>query len=132
VRAAVRNGLAIAGCLAALAVAGLVALLAMRSASVPPTQLATATVVVNADAVGGTAQLTVVEPVRFPSGGGSATVPAGTSFTTTNALLTGALGGPNGAPVGVTLSCQLKVRMWRGAPVIDVVRCAPAGTSPRG
>jgi hypothetical protein len=124
--------LTLIGCLLALAVAGIVALLAMRSASVPPTQLATATVVVDTNQAGGTAQLTVVEPVRFASAGGSATVPAGTMFTTTNATLTSAVTTPSATGVGVTLSCQLKVRLWRGAPVIDVVRCTPTGTSPRG
>jgi hypothetical protein len=124
--------LTLTGCLLALAAAGIVALLAMRSTSVPPTQLAMATVVVDANQTGGTAQLTVVEPVRFAAPGGSATVPAGTMFTTTNATLAGAVPTPSATGVGATLSCELKVRILRGAPVIDVVHCTPTETSPRG
>lgn len=128
----VRTALLLTGCLAALGVAGGLAAVALRSASVSPTQLARATVVVDTNDTGGTAKLTVLAPVRVSSGGGDRTVSAGTQFATTNALLAEALPPPGSAAVGVTLSCDLRVGSSHGQPVIDVVHCEPAKTSARG
>jgi hypothetical protein len=131
-RTAVRNALLLTGCLTALGVAGGLATVALRTASVSPTQLANATVVVDTNDEGGTAKLTVLASVRVSTGGGDRTVTAGTQFATTNALLTDALPAPGKAVVGSTLSCDLRVGSSQGQPVIDLVRCVPTKTSARG
>jgi hypothetical protein len=128
----VRNALLLAGCLVALAAAGGLAMLALRSASTSPTQLANTTVVVDTNEEGGTAKLTVLASVRVSSGGGDRTVSAGTQFATTNAMLAASLAKPGAAPVGSTLSCDIRVGSSQGQPVIDLVRCAPAKTTARG
>lgn len=116
-----------------LGAAGWLAAMAMHSTSVSPTQLATASVAVTSNEPGGSAKLTVLVPVEVPAPAGSRVVPAGTQFVTTSATLTGTLGDTPGAvAVGSTLSCDLRIGSGRGDPVIDVVRCVPAATSPRG
>jgi hypothetical protein len=132
VRPVARNVLVFVGCLAVLGVAGVLATTALRAATVAPTQLASAPVVVDANDADGAARLTVLAPVRFDSGGGTRVVAAGTQFTTTNALLTSALPAHGKAAVGATLTCDLRVSVSRGNPVIDLVRCQPAKTSARG
>lgn len=135
----VRTALTLAGCLTALVATGGVAVLALRSAGAPGTQETTATVVVDDNAAGGTARLTVLAAVHLGSASRGATLPAGTEFTTTSDTLSAALPGPRTAasaepspPVGATLSCDLLVRLDGNQPVIDLVRCAPATTSARG
>jgi hypothetical protein len=128
----VRGVLVLVGCLAALAVAGVLATTALRSATVAPTQLVTAPVVVDANESAGAARLTVLEPVWFDSGGGRRQVAAGTEFTTASALLADALPAHGAAAVGDTLSCAMRISISQGQPVIDLVHCAPAKTSPRG
>jgi hypothetical protein len=127
-----RNVLVFTGCLLVLGVAGGLATIALRSSTVATTQIATAPVVVDANNADGAAKLTVLAPVRFPSGAGQREVPAGTQFTTAGALLASALVAPATARVGTTLTCDLRIGVFRGEPVIDLVRCAPARTSPRG
>jgi hypothetical protein len=113
-------------------IAGGMATLALRSASVSPTQLATATVVVDSNDASGAAKLTVLNPVRFSSGAGQRVVAAGTQFTTTSALLAQALPAPSTVAIGDTLSCDLRVGTSHGQPVLDLVRCERAKTSARG
>ena len=128
----VRNALLLAGCLAAVGAAGGLASLALHSATVSPTQVARATVVVTANDTSGAARLTVLAPVWFDSGGGRREVPAGTQFVTASSLLIDALPPQSPAAVGDTLSCDLRVSMSGGQPVLDLVRCDPARTSARG
>jgi hypothetical protein len=130
--AALRGALVLIGCLVMLGAAGWLATLAMHSTSVSPTQLATASVVVDSNQPGGSARLTVLAPVKVAAPAGSRVVPAGTEFVTTNATLTGALPPPGAAAVGSTLSCDLRVGAASATPIIDVVSCVPAATSPRG
>jgi hypothetical protein len=59
-------------------------------------------------------------------------VAAGTQFVTANSLLVDSLPPPGAVAVGDTLSCDLRVSVSRGQPVLDLVRCAPARTSARG
>jgi hypothetical protein len=132
VRPAARNVLVLIGCLAVLGTAGGLATVALHTATVAPTQLATAAVVVDANDTEGTAKLTVLSPVSFNSGGGQQTVAAGTQFVTASALLAGSLTAPSKPVVGGTLSCALRISMSSGGPVIDLVRCEPGKTSPRG
>jgi hypothetical protein len=113
-------------------IAGGMATLALRSATVSPTQLATATVVVDSNDTSGAAKLTVLNPVRFSSGGGQRVVAAGTQFTTTSALLAQALPTPSTITIGDTLSCDLRVGTSHGQPVLDLVRCERAKTTARG
>jgi hypothetical protein len=127
-----RNVLVFTGCLLVLGVAGGLAAVALRSATVAGTQIATASVVVDANDETGAAKLTVLAPVRFSSGAGHREVAAGTQFTTAGALLAGALEPPAKARVGSTLTCDLRIGMSDGDPVIDLVRCTPARTSARG
>jgi hypothetical protein len=129
---ALRNVFTLTGCLVVVGVAGGMATLALRSATVAPTQVATATVVVASNDASGAARLTVLDPVRFNSGGGQRVVAAGTQFVTANSLLVDSLPPPRAVAVGDTLSCDLRVSMSRGQPVLDLVRCAPARTSARG
>lgn len=129
---AVRNVLVLAGCLLVLGLAGWLCTAALRSATVAPTQVATAPVVVDANVSNGAAKLTVLAPVGFRSGAGRRQVPAGTQFATASALLAGALPPRTTAAVGATLTCDLRIGMSRGVPVIDLVRCRPSTTSPRG
>lgn len=131
-RPVVRNVLVLTGCLVVVAVAGLFATTVLRTATVASTQVASASVVVDTSDAAGAAKLTVLAPVRFDSGGGQREVPAGTQFTTTGALLTSALPAHRPAAVGDTLRCDLRISVSRGQPVIDLVRCVPARTSPRG
>ena len=131
-RPVVRNTLVLVGCLAVVAVAGIVATTLLRTATVASTQTASTQVVVDANEASGAARLTVLAPVTIKSGGGRRVVPPGTQFTTTGALLSDALPAHNVAAVGDTLDCDLRVSVSGGQPVIDVVRCAPARTSPRG
>ncbi len=135
-RPAVRNVLLLTGCLAVVGIAGGMATLALRSATVSPTQVARATVVVTANDASGAARLTVLAPVRFDSGGGQREVAAGTQFVTASSLLADSFPSPQPPPgavaVGDTLSCDLRVSMSGGQPVLDLVRCEPARTSPRG
>jgi hypothetical protein len=132
VRQAARNVLVFAGCLAALGTAGGLATVALHTATVASTQVETAAVVVDANDAAGAAKLTVLTPVDFDSGGGTRTVAAGTQFVTASGLLTDALPAKSKAAVGDTLSCDLRISESRGTPVIDIVRCSPARTSPRG
>jgi hypothetical protein len=104
----------------------------LRTSTVAPTQVATAPVVVDTNDASGAARLTVLAPVRFDSGAGQRTVAAGTQFVTASALLTGSLAPPATAAVGSTLSCDLRISMSRGQPVIDLVRCERSRTSARG
>jgi hypothetical protein len=128
----VRNVLLLVGCLAVLGAAGVLADVAMRSATVAPTQVAKAPVVVDQNTDNGSAQLTVLAPVTFDSGGGQRVVEAGTQFVTTSALLAGSLS-PQATPAaGTTLSCDLRVSIYQARPVIDLVRCQPARTTARG
>jgi hypothetical protein len=99
---------------------------------VSPTQVARATVVVTANDASGAARLTVLAPVWFDSGGGRREVPAGTQFVTASSLLVDALPPRSTAGVGDTLSCDLRVSVSGGQPVLDLVRCDPARTSARG
>ncbi|HKN98234.1 MAG TPA: hypothetical protein VJX10_14035 [Pseudonocardiaceae bacterium] len=128
----VRSVLVLVGCLTALAVAGVLATTALRSATVAPTQLATAPVVVDANESSGAARLTVLAPVWFDSGGGRRQVAAGTEFTTASALLADALHTHGAVGVGDTLRCAMRISISQGEPVIDLVRCERAKTSPRG
>lgn len=128
----VRNAVLLAGCLAAVGAAGGLASLALHSATVSPTQVARATVAVAANDASGAARLTVLAPVWFDSGGGRREVTAGTQFVTASSLLNDALPPPATAAVGDTLSCDLRISMSGGQPVLDLVRCSPAQTSPRG
>jgi hypothetical protein len=132
VSSAVRNIVILTGCLAVVAVGGILATTVLRTATVASTQTASTQVVVDTNDSGGVARLTVLAPVTFRSGGGKRVVAPGTQFTTTAALLTDALPSHNSAAVGDTLDCDLRVSQSRGQPVIDLVRCAPAKTSPRG
>jgi hypothetical protein len=129
---ALRNVLVFTGCLLVLGVAGGLATLALRSSTVAGTQIATAPVVVDTNDEAGAAKLTVLAPVRFSSGAGQREVAAGTQFTTASALLASALDPPSIARVGTTLTCDLRIGVSSGEPVIDLVRCARARTSPRG
>lgn len=115
-----------------LGIAGWVAHSALRSATVAPSQVATAPVVVDANDAMGAARLTVLAPVRFASGGGQREVAAGTQFVTASAELNDAMRAPATAAAGDTLSCQLLVGVFQGQPVIDPLRCEPGRTSPRG
>jgi hypothetical protein len=132
VRPAVRNIVILVGCLAVVAVAGVFATAALRSATVSPTQTASTQVVVDTDDAAGAAKLTVLAPLTVDSGGGRRVVAPGTQFTTTGALLAGALPAHNVAAVGDTLDCALRVGVSGGQPVLDLVHCVPAKTSPRG
>lgn len=129
---AVRTALTLTGCLVLLAAAGWAATTAMRSATVASTQVATAPVVVDANDDAGIARLTVLAPMTFDSGGGRRQVAAGTQFGTASTLLTGSLPAPATVATGDTLSCAMRVSISRGQPVIDLVRCEPGRTSPRG
>jgi hypothetical protein len=129
---AVRDALVLVVCLGLLGTAGWLATGALRAASESPTQLTTAPVVVDDYDQAGSARLTVLEPVTVPSGGGHRQVQAGTQFTTSGGLLSAAMAAPATAAVGATLSCDLRVGVARGKPVIDVVRCEPGHGSPRG
>ncbi|HEX5404027.1 MAG TPA: hypothetical protein VFX16_17205 [Pseudonocardiaceae bacterium] len=131
-RPGVRNVLVLTGCLAVLGTAGGLATAALHSATVASTQVETAAVVVDANDTSGAAKLTVLQPVNVNSGGGRRTVPAGTQFVTASGLLTESLPAASKAVVGDTLSCDLRISVSRGDPVIDLVRCTPAKTSPRG
>lgn len=128
----VRNVVVLAGCLVAVAAAGVLATGALRNATEAPTQVATAPVVVDANTTAGSAQLTVLAPVTFDSGGGQQVVQAGTQFVTTSELLASALPPNTNPAVGATLSCDLRVSVSGGQPVIDLVRCTPAKTVARG
>jgi hypothetical protein len=132
VRPGVRNAVLFIGCLAMVGTAGGLASLALHAATVSPTQIAQATVVVAANDASGAARLTVLAPVRFRSGGGEREVAAGTQFVTASSLLVDALPPPGAVAVGDTLSCDLRVSVSGGQPVLDLVRCAPARTSARG
>jgi hypothetical protein len=121
--------LLLCGCLVVLGAAGAMAGMALRSTSAP-TQVLSGTVVVDSNDPGGTAKLTVLDDL--PLANSSQGVPAGTQFVTTNATLAEVLVPPAGSTVGTTLTCDLRVRIAKGTPVIDVVRCAAAPTSPRG
>jgi hypothetical protein len=132
VRPLFRNIITLTGCLVVVGVAGGMATLALRSATVSPTQVATATVVVDTNDTSGAAKLTVLDPVSFRSGGGQRVVAAGTQFTTTSALLVGALPTPGAVAIGDTLSCDVRVGTSGGQPVLDLVRCTPAKTTARG
>jgi hypothetical protein len=132
VRPTLRNAIVLTGCLAVVGTAGGVATFALRSATVSPTQVARATVVVTANDTSGVARLTVLAPVRFASGGGQREVTAGTQFVTASSLLTGALPAPGAPKIGDTLACDLRVSVSGGQPVLDLVKCAPTGTSARG
>jgi hypothetical protein len=132
VSVAARNAVVLAGCLVVLGVAGTLATTALSTATVAPVQTATASLVVDANEPAGAARLTVLAPVVFRSGGGTREVPAGTQFLTTNDLLTGALPPHGRAVEGDTLRCTVLVGTVDGRPVIDLVHCAPAKTSPRG
>jgi hypothetical protein len=127
-----RNVLVLTGCLLVLGVAGGLATIALRTSTVASTQIATAPVVVDTNDEAGAAKLTVLSPVSFSSGAGHREVAAGTQFTTASALLASALDPPATAHVGSTLTCDLRIGMSGGDPVIDLVHCAPARTSPRG
>ncbi len=129
---AVRNILILTGCLAVVAVAGILATTLLRTATVAATQTASTQVVVATDDAAGAARLTVLAPVTVRSGDGQRVVAPGTQFTTTGALLAGALPAHDAVSVGDTLDCELRVSVSGGQPVIDLVRCAPARTSPRG
>jgi hypothetical protein len=129
---AVRTTLVLAGCLLVLGLAGWLATTALWSATVAPTQVANAPVVVDANVRDGAAKLTVLTPVGFGSGADRRVVPAGTQFSTASALLTDALPPRAAAGVGATLTCDLRIGMSRGAPVIDLVRCHPSVSTPRG
>lgn len=128
----VRNVLVLTGCVVAVGGAGILATTALGSTSVSPTQVATAPVVVDTNDPAGTAQLTVLTPVTFDSGGGQRVVAAGTQFVTSSSLLVDALPARVKPAVGDTLSCDLRIGVSSGAPVIDLVRCTPAKTSARG
>jgi hypothetical protein len=132
VRPTIRNGILLTACLAVVGMTGGVATLALRSATVSPTQVARATVAVTANDRSGVARLTVLAPLSFSSGGGQREVPAGTQFVTASSLLTGSLPAPGAVAVGDTLSCDLRVSVSGGQPVLDLVRCAPTLTSARG
>lgn len=97
-----------------------------------PTQVARAPVVVDANTAAGSAQLTVLAPLTFDSGGGQRVVAAGTQFVTTSALLASALPTSALPAAGDTLQCDLRVSVSGGQPVIDLVRCSPARTVARG
>lgn len=129
---AVRSALALVACLGLLCAAGWLATGALRAATVAPTQFTTAPVVVDDYAQAGSARLTVLEPVTVPSGGGQREVAAGTEFVTASGLLDAAMAAPATAAAGATLSCDLRIGMWAGQPVIEVVRCEPGRGSPRG
>jgi hypothetical protein len=132
VRQGARNVLVFVGCLAVLGAAGGLATVALHTATVASTQVETASVVVDANDAAGAAKLTVLAPVSFDSGGGQRTVAAGTQFVTASGLLTDSLPAKSKAAVGDTLSCDLRISMSRGTAVIDLVRCEPSRTSPRG
>lgn len=131
-RPAVRNAILFIGCLVVVGVAGGTATLALRSATVSPTQVARATVVVAANDASGAARLTVLTPVPFRSGGGQREVAAGTQFVTASSLLAESLPPPGSVAIGDTLSCDLRISVSGGQPVLDLVRCEPARTSARG
>lgn len=118
-------------CFAMLGGAGWLATMALRAATVAPTQVATAPVVVDANDDAGTARLTVLAPVTFTSGAGRRQVAAGTQFVTASSLLNESTA-PATATAGDTLSCDLRISVSGGQPVIDLVRCAPGRNSPRG
>jgi hypothetical protein len=120
------------GCVTVLGGAGGIAALALRTATVSPTQVARATLVVAANDASGAARLTVLAPVPFNSGGGQQEVAAGTQFVTASSLLAGSLPPPATVAIGDTLSCDLRISMSGGQPVLDLVTCEPAHTSARG
>lgn len=122
----------LAGCLAVVGVAGGMATLALHTATASPTQTATATVVVDANEVSGVARLTVLTPVPFRSGSGQRVVAAGTQIVTASSLLTAALPPSSAAAVGDTLSCDMRIGVSDGQPVMDLVHCTPARTAARG
>jgi hypothetical protein len=129
----IRGGLVLVCCVVTLGAAGWFEVVVLRSATVAPTQVATAPVVVDANDDQGAARLTVLAPVWFASGGGGQrVVAAGTQFVTASAVLDWSMRAPATAAAGDTLSCDLRVRVSRGQPVIDPVRCEPGRTSPRG
>lgn len=115
-----------------VAVAGVFATTVLSTATVASTQTASASVAVVANDSAGAAKLTFLAPVRFDSGAGEHEVTAGTQFTTTGALLASALPAHHGASVGDTLRCDLRISVSHGEPVVDLIRCSPARTSPRG
>jgi hypothetical protein len=129
VAATVRNALVLTGCLVVLVTLGFVAVHTLQVASAPALRQATTKVAVDASVEGGTTRLTVLDAMTVGPG---QTVAPGTEFTTTSDTLAGSV--PGGAPpgVGATLSCTLLVRVDLGQPVIDVQRCVPATSSPRG
>lgn len=122
----------LAGCLVVVIAAGVLANAALSRATNAPTQVASAPVVVDQNTDNGSAQLTVLAPVAFASGGGQQVVAAGTQFTTTSALLAAALPAQAAPAAGATLTCDLKVSIWHAQPVIDLVRCTRAHTVARG
>jgi hypothetical protein len=131
--ATVRGALVLVCCFAMLGAAGWFANRALRAATVAPTQVANAPVVVDADDDMGAARLTVLAPVRFASGAGAQReVAAGTQFVTASAKLNDSMRAPATAAAGDTLSCDLRISVSQGQPVIDPLRCEPGRTSPRG
>ncbi|WP_253771847.1 hypothetical protein [Goodfellowiella coeruleoviolacea] len=122
-----RDVLALAGLLAVLAAAGVVAMRALQSlpgpALRPQQQVA---VLVDAAGEDGTLRLRTLHPVTVTSAGSSQQVPAGTVLETSVAVLAGDEAEP--APVaGSHLTCELRMSTPAGKPaLVDVAGCQPA------
>jgi hypothetical protein len=129
VTSAIRNTLALAGCLAVLGVASGVALTALRSYDGPATRTGRVGVQVERWVGQAMMQVRTLDTLRVGRSSAVDVVPAGTLLDVVAATLEAGGSVQASPPVGSRLDCDLRVgRNKQGETVVDVAGCVMSAT----